>query len=247
MTLRPALFQSISRALSREDFLSTDFRIETETLRGELGTKVKIQPLITSGYFNATIPAKRRIRKTEYKGEEYYYEIVLAYSPGKLNITESSEAPSEAGLLEEIEHWVIRLSEDIRNSPIARSLSDAEKRIDDLYTKIGIENADSPLNEEEQASILDWIKSIEKKMGDNLQQQNLKEKILEEKLRDLHIQIETITNLIKNQLPKKGIVRALLGRVMHWSSQPENQQLLKDAGSTVAGLLGPGSATDASK
>jgi hypothetical protein len=240
MTLRASLHAAILDCLNEEGFLPSDFRLEVDTL--SQGTKFQLSYQYSIAYFNAEIPDQMSTRvDPTYKEIISYHNIQITARPGRLNISETLSATDDNSLLREIRGWTKRLQADLRHTPVARTVQTHEQLIRELYERIGLtDETDGPLEDDQTKPIVDWVKDLEMKMADNLRQNEKDKKTLEKKIAALHSQVEALLNIVKSQITKKGVIRAIMGRVLNWTSKAENQQLLKDAGVTVARMLASG-------
>jgi hypothetical protein len=75
-------------------------------------------------------------------------------------------------------------------------------------------------------------------MAENIENHAKDKKNVEWKLAELHTQVEALCAIVA-QATKKSAVRAFMGRLFRWEKKEENQQLLRDGASIIAGLLGP--------
>ena len=233
MTLRVSVKTAILQILHDSDtFVVTDFELTSESVSN--GAKMRLTYRHGNGYFHAQFPNKQS--RTD-KGVTYH-NVTLQFSPGRLNLIETGTADGEDSLLQEIKEWAERLRVDLMTTPIGREIEEQEQRIQDLYDKIGLKD-DEPLAPKETQSLIERIRDLERRMAENIEKHEKDQASIKWRVEELHQQVEALCVIVQ-QSTKKGAIRALLGRVFSWSKKKENQQLLKDASSTIVGLLGSG-------
>jgi len=235
MPLRPSIHTAIVQALSRNSaFINTDFEVATTDAPNQ-GSKVIITYRHGDAHFVAHFPSKPYIKDDGTK----VYSIQLLFKPGQVNLTETSTTDGEYSLCNEIEKWLNRLHQDIVNVPLARKIIDAERRLEELYATIGIKD-DAPLTSDDASSLIERIQELEAKLAQNIEKHESDTKLATQRIDILHQQVEALCMIVRSQTTHRGAIRALLGRILGWAAQPENQQLLKDAEKTITGLLTSG-------
>jgi sulfite reductase alpha subunit-like flavoprotein len=248
--IRNSLYKKIIEALNYGKILIySDFSINAKDEYESTIVRVTYECGDDDEFFEAKIPnSKSEIEKetatsssivgmstkTYYK-TELQFEIELDFSPGILSTHETMKVEGSKKMLEELNNWVIRISEDIKNGVLYRELDNQKKKISEIDNMVK-NLPDEYANSEQIDKLKKYIKNLSAKLIDEIKKLKINAKEKEKKIFDLEKQFEVLQERVETTKIKK-IFRTLLSRLYQIASDPDLPQLIDNTQETIQNFL----------
>jgi chromosome segregation ATPase len=149
--------------------------------------------------------------------------------------TEEVAYTSKTELLSGITEWVIRVRNELRAIPIYRKIETQQQELEEMLKQF----SDLPneyFSQEEAEKLKQKLEQMEEQLKQSLEQSIADKKELEEKVKSLHADMETLRQNLQ-VLKKRGWVNSLLVKAANWVKDPSNRELLKSGAEVAQSLL----------
>jgi len=185
-------------------------------------------------YFIFQIPDGERTKKGDY-GDVNYYLYHATIAPWEAAELESVRFESKSEFLKGLNRWLGFLEEDLTSSPTNRKLKSMEEKMSS-YSEMIDEIEGEYFSQEEADSLKNKIDELHVKMTESINNLDKDSNEKARTIRELKQEIEGLKTKIEI-LDKKGALKSLVGRILVWTSKPENQKLIGDGTTFVKGLI----------
>lgn len=231
--IRPIIFKKVNETIELEDFFSQhDFEI---TAIGDSENILSIKYRYDEKYFfNAQIPSEKFTKKTDY-GPTEIYNIRTSLSPGEMGSHEQVNFEGLSDMLRGIKEWLSWLKDDIIAAPLNRKVTEFEKEVTHLSSKLD-EIEDGYFTVEEAKDYKKKLDEMYEVFESTLREEMTNKKKLDEELVKIKKEIQTLKLTIES-LKKKQWFKSVIVRFVNWSQNPTNRKLLAAGGKLVKGLL----------
>lgn len=235
--IRPEFYSSITNALESEGHFKAEEFIIKE-VADKPGPIIHIEYKFSdSCIFRTNVPTEKKEFKDQY-GTRSDYHFNIWMSPGGIASSEREIVIGRSALLGAITTWTKYIHEDLRATPTNRRLDEQQSELENLMKSM-VDLPNEFFSREEAKHIKARLEDLENRLRNNFQAQvEDKEKLktkLDSMTRDfaeLKMQLDSLKK------PKWG--GALMVRILRWTKEPENQNLLKSGVEVVQNLLTDG-------
>ncbi|MGH1337447.1 MAG: hypothetical protein ACRBFS_15090 [Aureispira sp.] len=241
--VRESFLKKINERIDNDyNFTSVDFNVEQRStqVRG-VKTTIKIDYNYHKDfYLSINIPENRSSRKKNNysEEEELYYKIRCEYCPGKIELNETVIVDGTRGVLDHIDQWLDMVWEELLAIPVNRQLNELKSSVNELFSKVK-EISDDNFTVEERKTYEERLSKLEEKFTANLEAQKLDKEELNEKLNDLHKEINSLKTKL-SLFNKKNWFKSFGAKVLSWGAKPENQKMISNGAKIVQGFIGEG-------
>ncbi len=234
--LRPALLGKIDSMLDSIPLLfASDFRVSSDASGEVDGVHLRVEYTYGDGeFFDANIPLAAEHRSPD----RYHSDLIpIKCKPGRLTAEEGESAASFRGMMECMQAWATRITEDFQLSPIFREVSAQRSVLDELGEQLN-DVPDTFATAEEAARLRDWLSQLETELKERIDQLEIATEEKEKRISQLE---EEFTSLRRraNTSKVKTMLRAIVSRVYRFASDPDLPQLVENGKSIVRLLGGP--------
>lgn len=164
-------------------------------------------------------------------------KILYRASPGVLNDTESMTLRSIDYILTAISEWAKRIHEELSAQPVWRRVEQQQAQIEGILKELQ-DLPDEGFTQEETAELRQKLDDLRNLFEENIREHTKSQSETKEKLKTLEGEIELLKHSL-DSLSKKGWWSSLKVKVVKWSRDPDNAQLLKSGAEVVKSLLLP--------
>lgn len=225
------LIQSIEK--SNTSFIEYDFSFETLTAKGQPSIIIKYR-YKENYFFKANLPTN----KTEVKGpysSSFEYIIDGDMHPGGMCETESFTCIGRDGLVRQIFEWLNHLESELTSLPVKRALENQAAEISRLEG-IFEQSKDEYMSQLEAETFRLKLDQLEKQFKEHLTSSIEGDKDLKAQIKQLHSEIQTLKASME-YLTKQNWLKSALARMLKWSANPVNAELLKSGASAMKTFL----------
>ena len=243
--IRQKFLRTINECIeSTKRFSVTDFSIQNKksSIRG-VDVILEIKYLHHDDYYmKFFIPDSRSsIKKTEYLNHETIisdYIVECESCPGELKLVEKKKITGVNDIIVNLRDWLGILWDELMSIPVNNEINKLRETVERLFEKVN-DIPNEYFSDKEKKDFEDKLNILEKKFQENLSQQNLEKVELEEKLKSLHKEIDSLRETL-SILKKPSWFKSLAGKVITWSSKPENQKIIVDSAKMIKGFIDKG-------
>ena len=243
--IRQKFLRTINESIENtKRFSVTDFSIQNKksSIRG-VDIILEIKYLHRDDYYmKFFIPDSRSsITQKDYLNHETTisdYIVECESCPGELKLIEKTRIIGVNNIIKNLNDWLSIMWDELMSIPINNEINKLKETVEILFEKVN-DIPDEYFSENEKKDFEDKLITLEKKFQDNLSKQDFEKAELEKKLSALHTEIESLKETL-SILKKQSWFKSLAGKILMWSSKPENQKMIVDSAKMIKGFIDKG-------
>ncbi len=162
--------------------------------------------------YKAQIPFVRSAKQNDFL-------IKTSFNPGELANQEQGLVIGYRRLLESIDSWAIRLSEDVKNYPEMRILLDQADKISQIEDKLN-ELYENYSEQEDKKTWEEKLNKLEKELINRIEKLEKDEKKKEERIAQLEFEFQLLNEKLQSS-NFKNFARAFAGRIVRIMCDPK--------------------------
>lgn len=240
--IRQKFLRTINECIENtKQFSVSDFSIQNKksSIRG-VDVILEIKYLHHDDYYmRFYIPDSRSlITQKDYLNQETKiseYVIECESCPGELKLIEKIHITGVDSIIKNLQNWLDIMWDEMMSIPINNKINKLKEKVDCLFEKVN-DIPDEYFSDKEKKEFEDKLITLEKRFQENLGKQDLEKADLENKLEALHKEIESLKDTL-SVLKKQSWIKSLAGKVITWSSKPENQKMIVDSAKMIKGFI----------